>query len=155
MRIAPLSLALLCGCAGLGYAIKSAAVPATGAGLGALVGLMLGPIGSIVGAAVGAVVGNGLGQTASLHSGETVGDEALERLWRHAASAPHLSWYEYVPWFWIVVSFLGWMALRNAESIGVFLKTPGILGKAGVAIRGLAHALLGAIVTSPANKAAE
>jgi len=66
------------GCASTWASIKSAAAPAAGAAGGALVGSAAGPFGTVAGAAAGAVVGDGIEENASLRSGETVGEGALD-----------------------------------------------------------------------------
>lgn len=78
----------LASCQSLWHSMKSAAAPAGGAAGGAALGMTMGPGGAIGGAAVGALVGDGLEENASLRSGETIGEEALDKqaeFWRGRA----------------------------------------------------------------------
>lgn len=78
----PIVLALAAGssgCSSLWNSVKSSAAPAAGAGTGAFVGSLAPPFGPVIGAALGAVIMHSVAENAALRSGETVGEEALEK----------------------------------------------------------------------------
>jgi len=112
-----LGVCALAGCASTWQAFKSSAAPAGGAAGGAAVGSLAGPGGAIVGAGVGAVIGNGIEENASLRSGETIGEGALDNeleRWKGKArqSAAATDWL-YTILKWGAAAGAGWFVFRN------------------------------------------
>ena len=136
-------LALLVGCSSLWQSLKSAAAPAAGGAAGAGVGMLAGPAGAIGGEAVGAMVGDSLEESASLRSGETVGEGALERemaRWQGRAVAAERAaslsdqardWLVMLLWY-AGVGIVGWFGWRNRHNI----RERGL-------VRGLWHSVMG------------
>lgn len=136
----------LSGCSSLWGSVKSAGAPAGGAAGGAALGMALGPGGAIGGAALGAVVGDSIEENASLRSGETIGEGALDKqaeFWRgravQASASATLaeqaqqSLKALMMWGAAgLAAFFAWRNRHNFRDLG-FLK-------------GLAHALLGGTV---------
>ena len=133
----------LVGCASTWQAFKSSAAPAGGAAGGAAVGSLAGPGGAIVGAGVGAVIGNGLEESASLRSGETIGEGALDNeleRWKGkarqsaaaASAAETATDWLYTILKWGAAAGAGWFVFRNRANfrdLGIY--------------NGLIHSILG------------
>lgn len=144
----------LLGCAGLWQSLKSSAAPAIGGAGGAAVGSLVGPAGTIAGAGIGAALGNGVEENASLRSGETVGDEALEKLWLRGAASAAVSetpWFlRMSTWAW---AFAAYIAIRNADTIALVIKylfkKDGPVGNLAMVLRGIGHVAVGPAVESP------